>query len=46
VIVGHATFCIVLVYNNAIAAATAEPRSYEEASADLGAHVFMTFRHT
>ena len=44
VIVGHATFCIVLVYNNAIARLRRTSRSYEEASADLGAHVFQTFR--
>jgi putative spermidine/putrescine transport system permease protein len=44
VIVGHATFCIVLVYNNAIARLRRTARSYEEASADLGAHVFQTFR--
>ena len=45
VIVGHATFCIVLVYNNAIARLRRTSRSYEEASADLGAHVFQTFRY-
>jgi putative spermidine/putrescine transport system permease protein len=44
VIIGHATFCIVLVYNNAIARLRRTARSYEEASADLGAHVFQTFR--
>jgi putative spermidine/putrescine transport system permease protein len=44
VIVGHATFCIVLVYNNAIARLRRTARSYEEASADLGAHLFQTFR--
>lgn len=45
VIVGHATFCIVLVYNNAIARLRRTSRSYEEASADLGAHAFQTFRY-
>jgi putative spermidine/putrescine transport system permease protein len=44
VIIGHATFCIVLVYNNAIARLRRTARSYEEASADLGGHVFQTFR--
>ena len=44
IVVGHATFCIVLVYNNAIARLRRTARSYEEASADLGAHVFQTFR--
>ena len=37
VIVGHATFCVVLVYNNAIARLRRTARSFEEASADLGA---------
>ncbi len=45
VILGHATFCIVLVYNNAIARLRRTSRSFEEASADLGAHTFQTFRH-
>jgi putative spermidine/putrescine transport system permease protein len=43
--VGHATFCIVLVYNNAIARLRRTSRSLEEASADLGADTFQTFRH-
>ncbi len=45
VIVGHATFCVVLVYNNAIARLRRTSRSFEEASADLGAHAFQTFRY-
>ena len=45
IIVAHATFCIVLVYNNAIARLRRVSRSYEEASADLGADTFQTFRH-
>jgi putative spermidine/putrescine transport system permease protein len=44
IVVGHATFCIVLVYNNAIARLRRTSRSYEEASADLGADTFQTFR--
>jgi putative spermidine/putrescine transport system permease protein len=44
IVVGHATFCIVLVYNNAIARLRRTSRSYEEASADLGADAFQTFR--
>jgi putative spermidine/putrescine transport system permease protein len=44
IIVGHGTFCIVLVYNNVIARLRRVSRSYEEASADLGADTFMTFR--
>ena len=44
VIVGHATFCVVLVYNNAIARLRRSSRSIEEASMDLGADSFQTFR--
>ena len=44
VIVGHATFCIVVVYNNVIARLRRTSGSFEEASADLGAHTWQTFR--
>jgi putative spermidine/putrescine transport system permease protein len=44
IIVGHATFCVVIVYNNVIARLRRLPRSPEEASADLGADSFSTFR--
>jgi putative spermidine/putrescine transport system permease protein len=44
VIVGHATFCIVLVYNNVVARLRRVSTSLEEASADLGAHTWQTFR--
>jgi putative spermidine/putrescine transport system permease protein len=44
VIVGHATFCIVLVYNNVVARLRRTSASFEEASADLGAHTWQTFR--
>jgi putative spermidine/putrescine transport system permease protein len=44
VIVGHATFCIVVVYNNVIARLRRLSPSFEEASADLGAHTWQTFR--
>jgi putative spermidine/putrescine transport system permease protein len=44
VIVGHATFCIVVVYNNAVARLRRVSTSFEEASADLGAHAWQTFR--
>lgn len=44
VIVGHATFCIVVVYNNVIARLRRTSSSFEEASADLGAHTWQTFR--
>jgi putative spermidine/putrescine transport system permease protein len=44
IVVGHATFCIVIVYNNAVARMRRIAGSFEEASADLGADTFMTFR--
>jgi putative spermidine/putrescine transport system permease protein len=44
IVVGHATFCIVLVYNNAIARIRRTSASLEEASADLGADTWQTFR--
>jgi putative spermidine/putrescine transport system permease protein len=44
IIVGHATFCVVVMYNNAIARLRRTSRSFEEASADLGADTFTTFR--
>lgn len=43
VVVGHATFCIVVVFNNVIARLRRMPGSYEEAAMDLGAHTFRTF---
>jgi putative spermidine/putrescine transport system permease protein len=45
VIVAHATFCIVVVYNNVIARLRRMSSSFEEASADLGAHTWQTFRY-
>jgi len=44
VIVGHATFCIVVVYNNSVARLRRLSGSFEEASADLGADSWQTFR--
>src|SRR3954464_13669750 len=44
VIVGHATFCVVVVYNNAAARMRRLSSSFEEASADLGADPLQTFR--
>jgi len=44
IIVGHATFCVVIAYNNVIARLRRLPRSPEEASADLGADTWITFR--
>jgi len=43
VIVGHATFCIVIVYNNIQARLRRLGTSLEEASADLGARGWQTF---
>jgi putative spermidine/putrescine transport system permease protein len=45
IIVGHATFCIVVVYNNVLARLRRVSASFEEASADLGANPWQTFRH-
>jgi len=45
IIIGHATFCIVLVYNNVIARLRRTARSLEEASADLGGDTWQTFRY-
>jgi putative spermidine/putrescine transport system permease protein len=44
VIVGHATFCVVTVYNNVLARLRRMGGAVEEASADLGADTFQTFR--
>ncbi len=45
IVVGHATFCVVIVYNNVIARLRRSSRSIEEASMDLGADTWQTFRH-
>ena len=45
IVLGHATFCIVIVYNNAVARFRRLGPSLSEASADLGATAFQTFRH-
>ena len=44
IIVGHATFCVVIAYNNVIARLRRLPRTSEDASADLGADPVTTFR--
>lgn len=44
IIVGHATFCIVVVFNNVAARYRRLGSSLEEASMDLGANRFTTFR--
>jgi putative spermidine/putrescine transport system permease protein len=45
IVVGHATFCIVVVFNNVVARLRRTSQSFEEASADLGANGLQTFRH-
>jgi putative spermidine/putrescine transport system permease protein len=44
VIIGHATFCIVIVFNNVQARLRRMNTSLEQASADLGATGWQTFR--
>ena len=44
IVIAHATFCIVVIYNNVIARLRRTARSTEEASMDLGADTFTTFR--
>jgi len=45
IVVSHATFCVVMIYNNVIARFRRMPHSLVEASMDLGADGFTTFRH-
>lgn len=45
IVLGHATFCVVVVYNNAVARFRRISGSLIEASMDLGADSFQTFRH-
>ncbi len=45
IIVGHATFCVVTVYNNLLARLRRSSPSIEEASMDLGADALQTFRY-
>jgi len=44
IVVGHATFCVVVVYNNVIARLRRTAGSITEASMDLGADGWQTFR--
>jgi putative spermidine/putrescine transport system permease protein len=44
IVLGHATFCIVVVYNNAVARFRRTSGNLIEASMDLGANAFQTFR--
>jgi putative spermidine/putrescine transport system permease protein len=45
IVIGHATFCIVVVYNNMLARLRRTESSLIEASMDLGADGFQTFRY-
>jgi putative spermidine/putrescine transport system permease protein len=45
IVIGHATFCVVVVYNNVIARLRRTGHSQMEASMDLGASTFQTFRY-
>ena len=45
IVVGHATFCVVVVYNNAVARLRRTSPSLIEASMDLGADSFQTIRY-
>jgi putative spermidine/putrescine transport system permease protein len=45
IVIGHATFCIVVVYNNVLARLRRSAPGMIEASMDLGANGFQTFRH-
>ena len=45
VVLGHATFCIVVVFNNVSARLRRTGTSLEEASSDLGASLWQTFRY-
>jgi putative spermidine/putrescine transport system permease protein len=45
IVLGHVTFCIVVVYNNAVARFRRVSGSLMEASMDLGANGFQTFQY-
>lgn len=45
IVIGHATFCVVVVYNNVLARFRRTGYSQIEASMDLGANGFQTFRY-
>jgi putative spermidine/putrescine transport system permease protein len=44
IVIGHATFCVVIVYNNVLARLRRSSPSLVEASMDLGADGWQTFR--
>jgi putative spermidine/putrescine transport system permease protein len=45
IVAGHITFCIIIVYNNVVARLRRMPQSLLEASMDLGADGWQTFRY-
>lgn len=45
IVIGHATFCVVVVYNNVLARFRRTSGTQVEASMDLGANAFQTFRY-
>ena len=45
IVIGHATFCVVVVYNNVLARFRRSSPALIEASMDLGADAFQTFRY-
>jgi putative spermidine/putrescine transport system permease protein len=45
IIIGHTTFCIVVIYNNVLARLRQTSSSLIEASSDLGARPLQTFRY-
>ncbi|MBL8317474.1 MAG: ABC transporter permease [Burkholderiaceae bacterium] len=45
IVIGHATFCVVVVYNNAVARLRRLHPNLIEASMDLGADAFQTVRY-
>lgn len=45
IVIGHATFCIVVVFNNVVARFRRTSRALIEASMDLGANAFQTVRY-
>jgi putative spermidine/putrescine transport system permease protein len=44
IVIGHATFCVVVVFNNVVARLRRLAPTAEDASMDLGADTFTTFR--
>jgi putative spermidine/putrescine transport system permease protein len=44
IVIGHATFCVVVLYNNAVARVRRVSGNLDEASMDLGADAWQTFR--